>query len=86
MTNDNGLHSELCIQANKESFQTLIDQTSQQSPGLHACYRLDGNKALSGTKILYNLLDNFIPVTGPSLTAIPVHCCTIVGLTVSQGA
>ena len=49
-------------------------------------YRLDGNKALSGTKILRKLLANFIPVIGPSLTAIPFHCCMIVGLTISQGA
>lgn len=44
-------------------------------------YRLDGNKALSGTKILCKQLANFVPVIGPSLTAIPFRYCIILGLT-----
>lgn len=44
-------------------------------------YRLDGNKALSGTKILCKLLANLVPVVKPSLTAIAFHYCTAMGPT-----
>lgn len=43
--------------------------------------RLDGNKALSGTKILCKLWANFIPVIGNSLTEIPFHYCIVLGPT-----